>query len=135
MCFIDYTEAFDKVRHETLMDILQKLDIDGKDLRLLRNLYWDQMAAVRIEGQVSDWKNIRRGVRQDCVMSPDLFNIYSETILRHLENSSGVLISGSAVNNLRYADDTVLIANSESELQELLNLAVEKLKNMVCASM
>ena len=82
LCFIDYTKAFDKVRHENLMTMLEGLEIDGKDLRLVRNLYWDQTAAVRIGGELGEWKSIRRrGVRQGCVMSPGLFNLYSEKIL------------------------------------------------------
>ena len=54
------------------------MNIDGKDLRILRNLYWEQEAAIRVDNEYSEYKSIRRGVRQGCVLSPDLFNIYSE---------------------------------------------------------
>ncbi|GFO05632.1 LINE-1 reverse transcriptase [Plakobranchus ocellatus] len=61
LCFIDYSKAFDKVRHVELFRMLEKLDIDGKDLRVIRNLYWDQTASVRMEGEHSDFKPIKRG--------------------------------------------------------------------------
>ena len=125
LCFID-SKAFDKVRHEKLFNILEHLDIDGKDLRVIRNLYWDQSAAVRIGGELSEYKLIKRGVRQGCVMSPDLLNIYSEMILRNLENYPGVKINEENINNIRYADDTVLIADSEENLQRLLDITIEK---------
>ena len=126
LCFIDYSKAFDKVRHEKLFNILEHQDIDGKDLRVIRNLYWDQSAAVRIGGELSGYKLIKRGVRQGCVMSPHLFNIYSEMILRNLENYPGVKINGENINNIRYADDTVLIADSAENLQRLLDITIEK---------
>ena len=66
LCFIDYTKAFDKVKHVQLLDMLQDLDIDGKDIRLLRNLYWEQTAGIRIEDKISTYKQIKRGVRQGC---------------------------------------------------------------------
>ena len=124
ICFIDYSKAFDKVRHDELFNILEELDIDGKDLRIIKNLYWKQKAAVRIEGECSEFKYIKRGVRQGCVMSPDLFNIYSETILRNLEDKPGIRLNGENINNIRYADDTALIAGSEKELQSLLDTVV-----------
>ena len=93
---------------------------------MIRNLYWDQSAAVRIDGELSEYKLIKRGVRQGCVMPPDLFNIYSEMILRNLENYPGVKINGENINNIRYADDTVLIADSEENLQRLLDITIEK---------
>ena len=124
LCFIDYSKAFDKVKHERLFGMLENLDIDGKDLRVIRNLYWDQTAAVRIEGEYSDFKHIKRGVRQGCVMSPDLFNLYSETILRNLEDVPGLKVNGENLNNLRYADDTVLMAESVEQLQKLLDTVV-----------
>ena len=95
---------------------------------MIRNLYWDQSAAVRIGGELSEYKLIKRGVRQGCViiMSPDLFNIYSEMILRNFENYPGVKINGENINNIRYADDTVLIADSEENLQRLLDITIEK---------
>ena len=130
LCFIDYSKAFDKVRHEKLFNILEHLDIDGKDLRVIRNLYWDQSAAVRIGGELSEYKLIKRGVRQGCVVSPDLFNIYSEMILGNLENYPGVKINGENINNIRYADDTVLIADSEENLQRLLDITIEKSEEM-----
>ena len=120
----------DKVRHEKLFNILEHLDIDGKDLRAIRNLYWCQSAAIRIGGELSEYKLIKRGVRQGCVMSPDLFNIYSEMILRNLENYPGVKMNGENINNIRYADDTVLIADSEENLQSLLDITIEKSEEM-----
>ena len=101
ICFIDYSKAFDKVKHEKLFEMLNQLDIDGKDLRVLRNLYWDQTAAVRVGGELSEYTNIKRGVRQGCVMSPDLFNLYSGVILRNLDGSEGLKANGENLNNLR----------------------------------
>ena len=97
---------------------------------MIRNLYWDQSAAVRIGGELSEYKLIERGVRQGCVMSPDLYNIYSEMILRNLENYPGVKINGENINNIRYADDTVLIADSVENLQRLLDITIEKSEEM-----
>ncbi|GFO02679.1 retrovirus-related pol polyprotein line-1 [Plakobranchus ocellatus] len=124
LCFIDYSKAFDKVRHVELFRMLEKLDIDGKDLKAIRNLYWDQTASVRIEGEHSDFKPIKRGVRQGCVMFPDLLNLYSEVILRNLDGISGLKINGENLSNLRHADDTVLIAESGKQLQKLLDTVV-----------
>ena len=126
ICFIDYYKAFDKVKHEKLFEMRNQLDIDGKDLRVLRNLYWDQTAAVRVDGELSEYTNIKRGVRKGCVMSPDLFNLYSEVILRNLDESEGLKANGENLNNLRYADDTSLLAGSEEDLQRLLNIVVEE---------
>ena len=130
MCFIDYSKAFDKVQHEKLFKILSSLDIDGKDLRILRNLYWEQEAAMRVDNELSSFTPIRRGVRQGCVLSPDLFNLYSEMILRDIEHKKGVCVGGKNITNLRYADDTVLLAESEHELQELLDVVVRSSENM-----
>ncbi|GFO15376.1 retrovirus-related pol polyprotein line-1 [Plakobranchus ocellatus] len=130
LCFIDYSKAFDKVRHVELFRMLEKLDIDGKDLRVIRNLYWDQTASVRIEAEHSDFKPTKRGVKQGCVMSPDLFNLYSKIILRNLDGTSGLKINGGNLNNLRYADDTVLIAESGKQLQKLLDTAVLESERM-----
>ena len=117
ICFIDYTKAFDKVKHEELLKLLECFDLFGKDIRILRNLYWEQTACIRIGNDRSNFTKIQRGVRQGCVFSPDLFNIYSEMILRELEGMEGFIIGGHNLNNLRYADDTVLIAQSEEKLQ------------------
>ena len=75
MCFIDYAKAFDKVQHVTLFEILQELDVNGKDLELVQNFYWQQQASVRIF--TNDWVNIARGVRQGRVLSLALFSLYT----------------------------------------------------------
>ena len=82
LCFIDYTKAFDKVKHEEPTQLMQSLDIDGKDLRLLRNLYWEQTSCMRVDNELSKFTKIKRGMRQGCVLSPDLFGILSAKVFQ-----------------------------------------------------
>ena len=125
VCFVDYEKAFDKVRHKDLFNILNELELDGKDLRLMKNLYWNQKASVRVADEESELRDIKRGVRQGCVLSPDLFNLYSEIIMRDLIDLDGIKFGGRNINNIRYADDTVLIADSEQKLQNLVQTLVQ----------
>ena len=90
LCFIDYTKAFDTVRHDEIIKELTKLRIDGKDLRIIKNMDWEQTAAMRVEGEISAFRKIKRGVRQGCVLSPDLFSLYSEIIMRNIEGQPGI---------------------------------------------
>ena len=90
---------------------------------LLRNLYAGQEATVRTEHGTTDWFQIGKGVRQSCILSPCLFNLYAEYIMRKAgleEAQAGVKIAGRNINNLRYADDTTLMAESEEEVKSLL---------------
>ncbi|GFO03036.1 endonuclease-reverse transcriptase [Plakobranchus ocellatus] len=73
LCFIDYTKAFDRVRHDEIITQLVKLKTDGKDLRVIKNMYWEQTAAMRVGNDISSYQKIKRRVRQGCVLSPDLF--------------------------------------------------------------
>ena len=82
-------------------------------------MYWEQAASVRITNELSDEIRIQRGVRQGCVASPTLFNLYTDKIFRHVINTKGVNVGGKHYNNLRYADDTALLAGNENELSEL----------------
>ena len=124
-CFIDYSKAFDTVKHDSLVELLQSLDVDDADTRLLTNLYWTQTAAVRGDKDLSEWMSIKQEVRQSCVASPHLFALYTEMIMREIEDMEGFRIGGKVVNNLRYADDTVILADeSEQQLQQLINTVV-----------
>ena len=75
-CFVDYSNAFDTVNHASLFDLLLSLDIESHDIKLLANIYWNQQAAVRHNGEVSESMNIKQGIRQGCVSSPHLFALY-----------------------------------------------------------
>ena len=109
------------------MELLQSLDVDKSDTRLLTNLYWKQTADVRCGDETSEWLDIKQGVRQVCVASPHLFALYTEMIMRELDDMDGLKnIGGTVSNNLRYADDTVIIAESEEQLQRLINVVVTK---------
>ena len=77
VCFIDYSKAFDTVKHEPLIELLQSLDIDPQDVKLLANLHWNQQATVRHNGEVRESISIKQGVRQGCVASLHLFVLYS----------------------------------------------------------
>ena len=97
-------------------------------VKLISNLYDNQQACVRTEKGDSDWFNIGQGVRQGCILSPTLFNLYAEYIMRRvLENwNGGLSIGGYKLSNLRYADDTTLAATSALELEELLLIVKAK---------
>ncbi|GFO13981.1 endonuclease-reverse transcriptase [Plakobranchus ocellatus] len=126
LCFIDYTKAFDRVRHDEIITELKQLNIDGKDLRIIKTMYWEQTAVMRIENKISTFQDIKRSVRQGCVLSSDFFSLCSEIIMRNLENHPGIKVGGQNINNLRYADDTVLIAENKEDLQKLLNIVEEE---------
>ena len=101
-----------------LLKIVMEIGVDGKDIKITRNLYWDQRATVRIMNELSEDIRIQRGDRQGCVASPTLFNLYTEKIFRHIINMKGVNVGGKNYNNLRYADDTAILAGNEKELTE-----------------
>ncbi len=122
MCFIDYSKAFDCVDHNKLWNILMEMGVPLHLVTLMKNLYTNQEAAVRTEFGLTDWFPIGKGVRQGCILSPNLFNMYSEFIMRKAITNSqiGVHIGGRIVNMLQYADDTTLITHSEEDLKLLL---------------
>ena len=120
-CFIDYSEAFDTVNHEKLIECLKTTDIDQSDIALIANLYWEQDTKIRIGNDMSESPKIKRGVRQGCVLSPSLYNLYTEHIFRQIDELPGVKIGERNINNLRYADDTVLLAETEEDLQKIVD--------------
>ena len=121
--FIDYTKAFDGIDHNKLWKSLQEMEIPDHLTCLLRNLYAGQEATVRTGHGTTDWFQIEKGIHQGCVLSPCLFNLYAEYIMRNPgldEAQAGIKIAGRNINNLRYADDTTLMVESKEELKSLL---------------
>ena len=122
-CFIDYAKAFNCVDHNKLWRILKEMGIPEHLTCLLRNLYAGQEATVRTGHGTTDWFQTGKGVRQGYTLSPCLFNSYAEYIMRNAgldEAQAGIKIAGRNINNLRYANDTTLKAESEDELKSLL---------------
>ena len=123
-CFIDYAKAFDCVDHNKLWKILKEMGIPDHLTSLLRNLYAGQEATVRSGHGTTDWFQIGKGVCQGCILSPCLFNLYAEYIMRNAgldEAQAGIKIARRNINNpLRYTDDTTLMAESKEELKSLL---------------
>ena len=134
ICFIDCQKVFDRVYHQKIMEFLHYTEMDKKDLRIIQNLYWEQKAVVRLQNGNSDAFNIERGVRQGCVLSPKLFNLYADAIFRVLEELPGLSIGGGGgggdINNFRYADDTALVVGSEGKLQKIVNKVKEQSENL-----
>ena len=120
-CFIDYAKAFDCVDHSKLWKILKEMGIPDHLICLLRNLYAGQEATVRSGHGPADWFQIKKGVCQSCILSPCLFNLYAEYIMRNAgldEAQAGIKMAGRNINNLRYADNTTLTTESK-ELEPL----------------
>ena len=114
--FIDYAKAFDCVDHNNLWKILKEMRIPDHLTCLLRNLYAGQEAIVRTVHGTTYWFQIRKGVHQGCMLSPRLFNLYAEYIMRNAgleETQAGIKIAGRNISNFRCADDTTLMAESK----------------------
>src|SRR5574337_808282 len=122
-CFIDYPKTFDCVDHHKLWKILKEMGIPDHLTCLLRNLYASQETTVRTGHGTTDWFQVRKGVRQGCILSPCLFNLYAEYIMRNDgldEAQAGINIARRNINKLRYAEDISLMAESEEQLKSLL---------------
>ena len=119
-CFIDYAKAFDCVGHNKLWKILKEMGTPDHLTCHLRNLYADQEVTVRTGHGRADWFQIGKGNCQGCILSPCLFNLYAEYILRNIgldEAQARIKIAGRNINNLRYSDDTTLMEESEEEIK------------------
>ena len=132
ICFIDYAKAFDCAGHNKLWKILQEIGIPDHLTCLLRNLYAGQEATVTTVHGTTDWFQIGKGVCQGCILLPCLFNLYAEYIMRNTgleEAQAGIKIAGRNINNLRYADDTTLMAK-KWRTKEPLDESEERVKNL-----
>ena len=122
-CFVDYAKAFDCVDQNKLWKILKEMGIPDHLTCLLRNLFAGQEATVRTGHGTTDWFQIGKGVHQGCILSPCLFNLYAEYTMRNAgleETQAGIKIARRNINNLRYADDTTFMTESEEEPKSLL---------------
>ena len=132
-CLTDCAKDFDCVDHNKLWKILKEIGIPDHLTCLLRNLYAGQEAAVKTGHGTTDWFQTGKGVHQVCILSPCLFNLYAEYIMRNTgleEAQDGIKIAGRNISNLRYADDTTLMAESEEELKSLLMKVKEESENV-----
>ena len=123
VCFIDYAKAPDCLDHNKLWKILKEMGIPDHLICLLRKLYAGQEESVRTGHGTTDWFQIGKGVDQGYILSPCLFNLYAQYIMRNTgleEAQAGMKIAGRNINNLRYADNSTLMAESEEELKSLL---------------
>ena len=128
-CFTDYAKAFGCVDHNKLWKILREMGIPDHLTCLLRNLYAGQEATVRTGHGTTDWFQIRKGVGQGCILSPCLFKLHAEYIMRNArldEAQAAIKSAGRNINHLRYADDTTLMAESKKELKSLLRKVKEE---------
>ena len=127
-CFIDYAKALTVWDHNKRWKILKETGISDHLTCLLRNLYAGQEATIRTGHGTMDWFQVGKGV-QGCILSPCLFNLYAEYIMRNTgldEAQAGIKIAGRNINNLRYADDTTIMAESEEDLKRLLMTVKEE---------
>ena len=133
-CFIDYTRAFDCGDQNKLWKILKEMEIPDHLTCLLRNLYAGQEATVRTGHGTTDWFQIGNGVRQGYILSPCLFSLYAEYIMQNAgldEAQAGIKIARRNISNLRYADDTTLMAERKEELKRLMVKTKEDSENLV----
>ena len=117
-------KAFDCVDHNILWEILKEMGIPHHLTCLLRNMYAGQEATVRTGHGITDWFQIGKGVHQSCILSPCLFNLYAEYIMRNTgleESQAGIKFAGKNINHLRYAGDTILMAESKRGTKEPLH--------------
>ena len=123
VCFFGYEKAFDRVNWMKMMEILNDIGVDWRDRKLIMNLYNKQSAFVGIGENLSESCVIGRGVRQGCTLSPLLYNLYDEAMMRKAlyEVEWGIKVGGHMIKTVRFADDKAMVASSEKGLQELMD--------------
>ena len=130
-CFVDYTKAFDSVEHQQLWTVMREMGFPKRIVSLIEALYSEQQSAVRTDSGTTDWFSVSKGVRQGCIMSPQLFSVYTESIMREVEEEQNnseydeLSIGGTKITELRYADDTALFSTTPEGLNNLVQ-AVNK---------
>ena len=135
ICFIDYSKAFDCVIHKPLWKTLRDMGIHNNIVKLIVNMYAGQQATVRLECGMSDWFSDSKGVRQGCILSPHLFSLYTEGIMREVEQYSRKdlynepNIQGLKLRDLRYADDTALLSTPTEGLHQLIHSVKDHSEN------
>jgi len=123
ICYIDFEKAFDRVRWDIMMKVLKELSVDWRDRRMIKDLYMRQEAVVRLESGDTEPGVIGRGVRQGCPLSPLLFSIYAESMMKDaLDNiEEGVLVGGRLLKDVRFADDQAMVSSTSEGLQRLMD--------------
>ena len=130
-CFVDYTKAFDSVEHQQLWTVMREMGFPKRIVSLIEALYSEQQYAVRTDSGTTDWFSVSKGVRQGCIVSPQLFSIYTESIMREVEEEQSnseydaLSVGGTKITELRYADDTALFSTTPEGLNNLVQ-AVNK---------
>ena len=130
-CFVDYTKAFDSVEHQQLWTVMREMGFPKRIVSLIEALYSEQQSAVRTDSGTTDWFSVSKGVRQGCIMSPQLFSVYTESIMREVEEEQNhseydeLSVGGTKITELRYADDTALFSTTPEGLNNLVQ-AVNK---------
>ena len=123
VAYVDFSKAYDNIKHCKLWDKLETFHINGKMLNAIKSLYGTVKCAVRVNNYITDWFNVTTGLKQGCLLSTTLFNLYINDLSEQLDIPiKGISIEGKTINHLFYADDLVLIAESEADLQLLLNI-------------
>ena len=121
ICFIDYSKAFDCINYNKLWSAMNKIGRPAHLIALFENLYDSQSPSIHTPAGETEYFCNGKGVRQGCILSPHLFNIYTEIIMRlAITEEHNVKIGGKTISNLRYADDTALLATTENKLHIIL---------------
>jgi hypothetical protein len=131
ICFIDYNKAFDSVIWNKLWEVLKEMGVPIHLIYLIRNLYENNTSLIKMENHISPEFKVKKGVRQGCILSPTLFNLYTECIMRRITDrfEGGINIGGRQITNLRYADDTTLLAGNIESLANEIQLIETESKN------
>ena len=117
-----HEKAFDHIYYDIITQCLDHVDVDCNDKRVIEKLYWQQKAKIRFGDEHCEFFPIKRGMGQGCLLSPKHFNLYTETIFNESDELPGCIVGGENINNLRHADNTALLAESENALQSIVDV-------------